>query len=223
MDVAVVGDRASSLSVRLGAQTYLFAVADGFGEIDGDPAAKRAVLKLRDGMERRARRERLRRNGARPKVIGDTLAGALREVNAHLQARSASHADYVTAATSVTALLVVDDRAFVAHAGSTSAYLVRRSRGVALTTSDTFCDESALPVLTRALGLAPTIDLSVSSFSLNLADLLVLRTSTGDRSLIVRYDSAEPALRAQSMQYRVPPAVTALGATVLFYALLCLR
>ncbi len=215
MDVAVRGDRTSCLSVQLRAQTYLFAIADGFGMVDGEPAARLTLVRLREAVQRRSRRGR----------IGAALAGALGEVNAHLQARSASHADYVTAACSITAMLVAGDRAHVAHAGSTSAYLVRRSRGVALTKSDTFCEEDAKPVLTRALGLAPAIDLSLGSFSLCPDDLLVLRTSAGDRSLMVRYSTPvnTPISQARLGTPKFSPAITTVGATVLFYALLCLK
>jgi hypothetical protein len=59
MDVAIRGDRASCLSLQLGPRSWLFAVARGFGTVDGAAAAPATLERLRAECERRLRTERL--------------------------------------------------------------------------------------------------------------------------------------------------------------------
>ena len=103
MELAVSGDRGTTLGLALGGGAHVFAVADGFGNIDRVPAAAAALARLRAECERRATSERLRRTLQRPDAASSLLLGALGRVNAELLVRSAAHEDYITAGCSVTA------------------------------------------------------------------------------------------------------------------------
>lgn len=238
MNVAISGDRGSCVTQRLAPQTYLFAVANGFGFVEGEPIAHNVLQRLQDEMQRRARR---------PKQFKNALSTAFSRVNDEVHARTASHEDYITAACSATGVLLVENRAFLAHAGSTGAYLARDGYVVSLTKNDTFEGEG-IPVLTRALGIAPTIDVAACSFTMNDGDTLVLTGrrlreaderrrlaecltygtqagSDGEQMLIVRFQPDEDAeqVPAPVPSQHAHSVVIGVLATVLFYAMLCLR
>src|SRR5690348_5203421 len=107
MNVAINGDRGTCLTQPLGPHTYLFAVANGFGYVEGEPIASSVLERLKSDMQRRARRAK------NPKNL---LTAALNRVNDEVHARTASHEDYVTAGCSTTAVLLIENRAFLAHA-----------------------------------------------------------------------------------------------------------
>ncbi len=172
MDVAIRGDLASCLTLRLAPATWLFAIARGFGEIEGAPIARAALTRLESECRRRTRGETRTRRLLRSHSAAGTLCGALARVNGALYLRSAGHDDYVPSACSLSAALVVRDRAYVAHAGSTAVYLVHRQNVLPLTNGDVF--EGAQPVLARALGIAPSLTFTVSSIGLESGDVLAL-------------------------------------------------
>ncbi len=246
MDVAISGDRGSCLTAELGQGTYLFAVAHGFGQVEGQPVAPAVLGRLRDDFERRARGDRLRRCQRRAKGVPSALTGAFERVNDEIHARTASHEDYVTAGCSLTGIVLLDDRAYLAHVGSTAAYLARDGYVVSLTKNDAF-ESERLPILTRAVGVAPTVEVAVCSFSLNEGDALVLSgrrlgeaderrrlaeclsygaqdVSVGEQMLVVRYTPSEarqvPALLET---HHFNALLTGVLATILFYVLLCLN
>lgn len=171
MDVAIRGDLATCLTLRLAPSTWLFAVARGFGAVDGTPIARAALVRLEAECRRRTRAEARRQRLARSHAAAGMLCGALARVNGALYLRSAGHDDYVPAACSLSAALVVGNRAYVAHAGSTAVYLVHGSSVFALTGGDTF-DDAAQPVLARAIGVAPVLTFAVSSIGLECGDVL---------------------------------------------------
>lgn len=236
MNVGIRGDRGSCVTQRLGPQTYLFAVANGFGFVEGEPIAQNVLERLHDEMQRRVRR---------PKQLKNALASAFVRVNDEVHARTASHEDYVTAACSATGVLLVENRAFLAHAGSTGAYLARDGYVVSLTKPDSF--DAPLPVLTRAIGVGSTLEIASCSFTLNEGDTLVLtgrrlreaadrrrlaeslaqgpeNVAGADNMLVVRFQPEEreqvPApVESQSAQ----SVVIGVLATVLFYAMLCIH
>jgi serine/threonine protein phosphatase PrpC len=234
MDVAINGDRSSCLTQELSPGMYLFAVAHGFGRIEGEPVAPAALARLRADFERRARGNRLRRAQSRPKGVTGALVSALTLLNERIHERSASHEDYVTAGCSVTAALVLGDRAYLSHVGSTAAYLWRDGYIVSLTKTDTF-DGEGIPVLTRAIGAASTLEVTVCSFALTPGDALILAGrplshaeikagGCGEQLLVVRYQEAEApqvvSLAPRRRNHR--KLFTGLLATLLFYALLCI-
>ncbi len=196
MDVAIRGDRASCLTMQLGPRTWFLAVTRGFGNVDGLAIERALLTRLRAECERRLRSERFRRAVDRPHAAATAVLAALARVNSDLHARTAGHEDYVTAAASLTAALVVRGRAYVMHAGGTAAYLAHRGEVVALSGDDTF-DDAAMPLLARALGTTPTLDVAVSSVMLDEGDVIILcgRRVPGDvdrRALIAHVESADP-------------------------------
>lgn len=206
MGVALTGDRAARLTVALGSGAQLMAVAEGFGRIDGVPVANAALQRLRIAFERPRRSRRLARALARPENATALLAGAIARLNDEIFARGASHADYVAAGCSITAVLMIPGYAIAAHLGATAAYLSRGGRSRALTSQHVIAD---LPVrmLTRALGVQPRCDATMATFAIEDGDTLVLTDST-NRRLIERQfgrDDAEGVARR----------VAAHGATVL--------
>lgn len=238
MNVAISGDRGTCVTQPLGPQTYLFAVANGFGFVEGEPIAGNVLERLRHEMQRRARRAKNAKNA---------LTVAFNRVNDEVHARTASHEDYVTAGCSATAVLLVENRAFLAHAGSTGAYLARDGYVVSLTKHDAFEGDGSLPVLTRAIGIAPTIDVAACSFTLNEGDTLVLtgrrlreaderrrlaecltygpeNVPGSDHMVIVRFQPDEREQVAASLEsHSATSVVMGVLATMAFYAMLCIR
>jgi len=196
VDVAIRGDRASCLTMQLGPRTWFLAVTRGFGSVDGVAIERALLTRLRAECERRLRSERFRRAVDRPHAAATAVLAALARVNSDLHARTAGHEDYVTAAASLTAALVVRGRAYVMHAGGTAAYLAHRGEVVALSGDDTF-DDAPLPLLARALGTTPTLDVAVSSVMLDEGDVIILcgRRVPGEidrRALIAHVEAADP-------------------------------
>lgn len=244
MDVAIRGDRGSCLTQHLASGVYLFAVANGFGIVDGHPAAALALSRLRQHFDRRSKGDFFSRTGARAKAVSGTLTGALTRVNQDMHARTASHEDYVTSACSLTAALVLRDRVFLAHVGSTAAYLARDGYVVALTKKDTF-EHDGTPILTQALGVQNDVDISACSFGLSTGDALVLSGKhlreadehrllherlgygaayePGDNLLVIRYAGEEQEGAEAAEAHTAPTVLTGILATVMFYMLLCIR
>lgn len=239
MNVAISGDRGSCVTQPLKPHMYLFAVANGFGCVEGEPIATSVLERLKNEMQRRAKRAK------NPKNL---LTTALSRVNDEIHARTASHEDYVTAGCSATAVLLMENRAFLAHAGSTGAYLARDGYVVSLTKSDAFEGDGALPILTRAIGVAPTIDVTACTFTLNDGDTLVLTrrrlreseerrrlteclasgvesAAGGDQMVIIRFqpDEAEQVPLPAESHSATQSVVIGVLATIAFYAMLCLR
>jgi serine/threonine protein phosphatase PrpC len=247
MNVAISGDRSMCLTHELGEEAYLFAVANGFGAIDGTPIAPLVLARLRTELDRRSRGARLTRMERRPKGMTSILAAAIARINAEIHARSASHQDYVTAGCSLIGAIVVANRAYLAHVGSTAAYLSRDGYVVSLTKNDVFeSDRSPASILLRAIGAASSLEPAVCSFTLNEGDALVLSgrrlheaderrrlaemlgrgsaAKPGEQLLIVRYEDAHAAPPPAALHAQfIPSAVTGIAATLAFYALLCLR
>lgn len=171
MSVAVSSDPVSALRVALDDTTELFAVAAGFGTIDGVPAARATLTRLGAECKRRGKTARflpaLRRGRT---AIGQLLSMIVR-VNGELFARTASHDDYVTAGSSLTVVLLSGRRAYVAHAGGTAAYLLRSGYVIALTQDDAIEDGR---ILSRSIGTQMRVDASVSRFTLEDGDVLAL-------------------------------------------------
>lgn len=195
MTLAIRGDRAS-LRVRLGPRTWLLAVARGFGSIGGHASETALLQRLRVECERHGRYARFRRTMERPQAAATAILGILTRVNFDLYAATASHDDHVTAAASLTAVLVVEDRAFIMQAGSTAAYLARDGEVVALSGDDLF-DEQGTPLLFRALAIGPALDLAISSATLAQGDVIVLldrrlRVPADRRALLAQLETPTP-------------------------------
>ena len=221
MNVAVNGERTSLLTRQLRSGAFLFAVAQGFGVIDGEPAPRRALVRIAEELERAARYDYLRRTAGNPRREAALLRCAVDAANAYVHGRSASHDDYVTAACSFTAILLVETRAYVAHAGSTSAYVARAGALASLTRNTTFEDSSAVPVVLDALGLTNVLRLPVKALTIADGDALIL-CAPPDRLLVIRHRAQrcdEPARRRLDASHLLRMVYAAAG----FCTLLCLR
>ena len=224
MDVAIRGDRASCLSLQLAPRSWLFAVARGFGQIDGVAAAPATLARVRGECERRLKGERFRRAVDRPQAAATAMLGVLSRVNGDIFSRSASHDDYVTAGCSLTATLVVRGHAYVIHSGGTAAYLAHKGEVTALTAEDSL--ESTTPLLSRALGAASSLDVSVSSVNVDAGDVMILmghrvrgevdrraliahveEAGVNEHMLVVRFDDSDRAM--DELVTAVKPAVPA--------------
>lgn len=246
MDVAIRGDRASCLSLQLGPRSWLFAIARGFGTVDGVAAAPAALERLRAECERRLRSERFRRAVDRVQAAPTAVLAALARVNGDLFARSASHEDYVTAGCSITAALVVRGYACVIHTGGTAAYLAHNGEIIVLTGDDAL-GEASFELLGRAFGASGSLDVSVSRVNFEAGDVMILighrlrgdvdrrslishveRAGQNEHLLIVRFDESDRAIEelgtrtAPTLAFRPNPAVQAslvalaLGASIIF-------
>jgi serine/threonine protein phosphatase PrpC len=207
--------------MQLGPRTWFFALARGFGGVDGMPVERALLTRLRAECERRMRGERFRRAVDRPHAAATAVLAALARVNGELYVRSAAHDDYVTAAASFTAALIVRGRAYVMHAGGTAAYLAHRGDVVALSGDDLF-DDSDMPLLGRTLATTPNLDVAVTSVTLDPGDVIVLvghrvpgdvdrraliahveATDSKEHVLVVRFES-DDATDADEDEERVP-------------------
>jgi hypothetical protein len=213
--------------MQFGPRTWFLAVTRGFGLVDGMPVERALLARLRAECERRLRSERFRRAVDRPQAAATAVLAALTRVNADLYARTASHDDYVTAAASLTAALIVRGRAYVMHAGGTAAYLARRGDVVALSGDDSF-DDATLPLLARSLGTAAALDVAVTSTMLDEGDVIILigRRIPGDadvRTFIAQLESRDLADQLLVARFEPEDALEEIAAheparSVLFYA-----
>ena len=94
-------------------------------------------------------------------------------------------------------MLIFRGHAYVMHCGGTAAYLAHQGDVTPLSGDDTF-DDAALPLLSRVLGTSATLDVAVSSVSLDAGDVVVLlgRRVPGDidrRALIAHVEAAGPS------------------------------
>lgn len=158
----------------------LLAVAHGFGRIRNVPTATVATGALRSALRRRVRAERRDPRAA--------LAAAMSAANGRVFANSGSTDDFVASGSSLTAALIVGDRAYVGHVGTTRAYLGRAGE-LSMLTEDDAVGEGALRVVTRAIGTQPTLDVALTNVRLMHGDALVLAS----RALLEHLASAELA------------------------------
>jgi protein phosphatase len=172
------------MAETLSAGVRAFAVCDGFGSIDGLPIEEAALAHLHAGLLARSRNPRFTAQLERPKVLTQMLISLFSRLNTQLYLRSASHEDYVTCGASLTLVLLAGERAYLAHLGNTAAYLSRGGYMISLTKDDSCTFDVPVgravavsahpPILTRSLGSAPHVELSVCSFRVSADDAIVL-------------------------------------------------
>ena len=195
MTLAIRGDRTSCLSLQLGPGTWLLAVARGFGQMGGLPIESALLARLRAECQGRMRSPLFRRAIDRPQAAATAMLAVLGRVNGVLYANTANHDDYVTAAASLTAVIIVQGVAYVIHVGATAAYLARAG-AIAPLCDDDVMEERPVPVLIRAFAAAPTLDVGISNVRLIPGDAIVLlgRRITGAserRTLVDRVEASE--------------------------------
>jgi len=209
MEIAVgsqpgLWDRSSAqahVADQLAPGVVLLAVADGFGFVRGTPVAKVAVDVVRDAL-----RKRVRRDTRDPRAH---LMAAFSNANARVFAQSGSSDDYVAGGASITAALIVEERAYLAHVGKSRAYLSREGTLSTLTEDDALAGEDWTtarhsvptemrtgPLLTRTLGTQATLEASVMHVRLVASDALVLTTGgvhahVGNEEIAYALDAAQ--------------------------------
>jgi len=177
----------------------LLAVADGFGVVRGQAVATVTVTAVRDALRRRVRHD--------TRDPRSHLMAAFSAANARIFAQTGGTDDYVAGGASLTAALIVEDRAYIAHVGKARAYLCRDGALSALTEDDALAGDdwvrarTQVPteartgnVLTRTLGTQATLDASIVHVRLMHADALVL--ATGGVHEVVALDELAYTLQA---------------------------
>lgn|GEM_PF-1837439 len=184
MELTISGERRRCMAQSLSAGVRAFAVCDGFGAVDGLRVEETALAQLHAALLTKSRNPRFAAQLERPKVVTQLLISLISRINTQLYLRSASHEDYVTCGASLTLVLLADERAYLAHLGNTAAYLSRGGYMISLTKDDSCTFDVPVgravavsahpPILTRALGSAPHVELSVCSFRVSTGDTIVL-------------------------------------------------
>jgi len=129
----------------------LFVVADGMGgETAGDVASRLAVEIVHESYF-----------ADRADDPTEALRMSLQAANRAIYERAQTQPERARMGTTCTALVVRDDAAHVAHVGDTRAYLIREASMTRLTRDHSLAESGLANVLTRALGMHPTVDVDV--------------------------------------------------------------
>jgi protein phosphatase len=163
--------------------SILCAVADGVGGSQkGEVASKLALQTLAE----KALGFMISSGGV---GLGEALRSAIKAVNEAVVKYGMEHSESEGMATTIVASVIVGGTAYVAHAGDSRAYLINRGEIKQLTKDDSQVQEwvdagkisadqarhyPGRNVITRAVGAATDIEITVSSFSLAPADHIVL-------------------------------------------------
>ncbi|MBV8171361.1 MAG: serine/threonine-protein phosphatase [Candidatus Eremiobacteraeota bacterium] len=187
----------------------LLAVADGFGRPGGVPAANLILETVRDAVRRELRRATFPSRTLSPTDVRQLLVSSFAEANDRLFRIGGGNDDCVTAASTCTAVLIINDQAFIAHVGDSRAYLLRRNELVALTNDESIVPElvrsggrtlrlgkqrPSRPLLMRALGIEDAVAVApkVSHYTLHARDAIALLTDGAHRA--VPLADLQPAL-----------------------------
>ena len=157
----------------------VYIVADGVGGQGGGGAAAQAVV---GGFT-----DYLKAHGAKP--LADALQNAAREISAELLRRSQRNGQSQSMSSTVVLAVINGDRATIAHAGDSRAYLARDNRLRLLTRDDSLVERLISQgiltpaqarehpdssVLTQAIGQRSEVTMTISEFTLQPGDALLL-------------------------------------------------
>ncbi len=185
-------------------------IADGMGGRNfGERAAAAAVETVQDTLV-----EMLDADRADTVNVSDALDSALRKANARVYEVAAQTAESRGMGTTCVAAVVEGDRLFLAHAGDSRAYLLRGQHLVRLTDdhsyvaeqvrAGTLSEESARRsrfrnVITRAIGIEPTITPDLSEHDIQSGDWVLLCTD-GLSNMVADPELVQTLLSASSAQ-----------------------
>lgn len=163
------------LNNRLG----LFAVADGMGGHEaGEVASHIAVTTLEKSIEKLRREE-------------NALDLAIQAANVEIYNQALENQAYSGMGTTITALYCGDEKVYIGHVGDSRAYLLRKSQITLLTRDHSLVNELLLGghiseeealnhpqrhVVTRALGIEPTVEVDILSPAIEKEDKILLCT-----------------------------------------------
>jgi len=204
----------------------LLAVADGFGRAQGVPAATLVLETVRDVVRRELRRATFPSRTLSPTDVRQLLVNAFSEANDRLYRLGGGSDDCVTTASTCTAVLIINDQAFIAHVGDARAYLLRRNELVALTSDESILPELVRsggrpqrqgklrpsgPLLIRALGIENAVAIApkVSHYTLHARDSVALLTDGAHRAVALA--DLQPALAGKETAEASAQRVVALA------------
>jgi len=171
----------------------IFAVADGMGgHASGEVASRIAVESLQDSLTRVSREKDAPLMQDRTAVLSspaNVLVNAIRLANQKIYKSSLEKAEYKGMGTTLVAVYFSGTSSVVAHVGDSRLYQIR-GQAISQVTADhslvweqykqgliAKADLSSSPyknVITRALGLQPTVDVEVQELVTQPADSLIL-------------------------------------------------
>ena len=185
-------------------------IADGMGGRNfGERAASAAVETVQETLV-----EMLDADRADTVNVSDALDSALRKANARVYEVAAQNAESRGMGTTCVAAVVEGDRLFLAHAGDSRAYLLRGQHLVRLTDDHSYVAEQVRAgtlseenarrsrfrnVITRAIGIEPTITPDLSEHDLQSGDWVLLCTD-GLSNMVADPEMVQTLLAASSAQ-----------------------
>lgn len=186
-------------------------VADGMGGRNfGEQAAAAAVETVEESL---AELLDSRQPGGEV-VIGDALASAMRKANARVYELARADEDRKGMGTTCVAAVIEGDRLYVAHAGDSRAYLFCDGALTQITADHSYVAEQVRAgaiteegarksrfrnIITRAVGIEPTLEAEVSEADVKPGDILLLCTD-GLSNMVEEADIARTLAQAASPQ-----------------------
>ena len=171
----------------------LYVVSDGLGgHASGEVASQLAVNSVEEYVaERKSLLERSHETpGGHFKLI-EVAEGAVQEACRRVYELASTDKEYAGMATTLTLLIVVDDKAIMAHVGDSRLYIIRNGKVHLISNDHTLINELAQKgsidpykasagrmahVLTRAVGHQPSVSVDTLLFDLVPGDLCLLCT-----------------------------------------------
>ena len=185
-------------------------IADGMGGRSfGEQAAAAAVETTEDALA-----ELLDSRQVGDVVVADALTTALRRANARVYELASADDDRKGMGTTCVAAVVEGDRLYVAHAGDSRAYLLRDGLLRQVTHDHSYVAEQVRAgaiteegarssrfrnIITRAIGIEPTIDAEVSEADVQPGDTLLLCTD-GLSNMVAEEDITRTLMQSPSPQ-----------------------
>lgn len=170
-------------SLCLAPETGFFAVADGMGgHRAGEVASRMALQILKQELDRRLSR------GERPEAA---LVDAIKGANSSIYEMSAQNLQWAGMGTTITACLKLDGEVLIGQVGDSRAYLLQRNGIAKLTEDHSLVQEMVINggiteeqafvhpqrnVLTRALGIGPSLEVDLYRVKVKPGELLLLCT-----------------------------------------------
>jgi len=185
-------------------------IADGMGGRSfGEQAASAAVETTEDALA-----ELLDNRQVGDVVVADALATALRRANSRVYELASEGDDRKGMGTTCVAAVVEGERLYVAHAGDSRAYLLRDGLLRQITHDHSYVAEQVRAgaiteegarssrfrnIITRAIGIEPTIDAEVSEADVQPGDMLLLCTD-GLSNIVAEDDIIRTLMQSSSPQ-----------------------
>lgn len=182
----------------------LFAVADGMGGVSGGDFASRLALQTL-AEEYYARRE---------SNIPARLSESISQANRRIYQEAENHPEYYGMGTTVSALLVDGDHAYVAQVGDSRVYLLRKGEAIWQITDDHslvaeqvrngYISEqearthSLKNLITRAVGTKDAVNVDLFSVQLRLGDTLLI--CSDGLSNVVENEQLAAAMAGDNLQ-----------------------